>query len=282
MLNYLILSYQTWSSSQDLDDLPGSFTPTAIVALAARIWQWLTASTLFQNFAATICANDENFWWTSNALLATMTSALFISIEGSRRNIPHLSAYLAIGQILPISFAQNLFFLAILIYPLPSPPPTDQLDNDNNDNKVVVSSVQGPSLQIVPLLAYYYLLYELPHRTHQPFFLFLVILIRLLLLSTYLGSYFLLPASTKQIIPRGQLHRAYIPSYTTALICSGVVVVWQCFCVLQGTGLRGLRDLKGALSSDPAVSALGWDFLIWVGSVGVWMGVVGPVLDGQR
>ena len=87
MLTYLIYSYQKWATSNNLEALPGLYVPSDIFTISSlhflrRIWQWLTESTLFLDFAETICLNSANFWWTQQALLVTMASALFISIEG--------------------------------------------------------------------------------------------------------------------------------------------------------------------------------------------------------
>ena len=85
MLSYLIYAYQDWVTVNDLEAWPSSsdlFTLSTWQTLLHQIWQWLTESTLFLNFAETICENSANFWWTQQALFVSMASALFISIEG--------------------------------------------------------------------------------------------------------------------------------------------------------------------------------------------------------
>lgn len=89
MLSYLILSYNEWASSRDLDQLRWLTNPSTSISLvgvdfAVRLWQFLTQSTLFHDFAETICKNGANFWWTQQALLSSIASALFISIEGEK------------------------------------------------------------------------------------------------------------------------------------------------------------------------------------------------------
>ncbi|KAI4204028.1 MAG: hypothetical protein LQ350_001421 [Teloschistes chrysophthalmus] len=81
MLNYLIFSYRRWATyttSSTIQGLSGVFGVQGLQS----IWQWLTESTLFKDFAETICQSSANYWWTQQALLVTMASALFISIEG--------------------------------------------------------------------------------------------------------------------------------------------------------------------------------------------------------
>lgn len=86
MMSYLCYSYQRWAVSKSLLPLPGRHQPwiplgLADVISATHVWQWLTQSTLFRDFAQTICEKSAS-WWTQQALLATMASALFISVEG--------------------------------------------------------------------------------------------------------------------------------------------------------------------------------------------------------
>lgn len=87
MLNYLIVSYQAWSKGHGYklpaslfgsNNLPG----TREQRVPLHIWSWLTESTLFADFATTICSNNARFWWTQQALLVTMAWSVFMSLEG--------------------------------------------------------------------------------------------------------------------------------------------------------------------------------------------------------
>ena len=87
MLNYLIISYQSWSKIHSYQ-LPGSlFGSKSLLGTRAQriplhIWSWLTNSTLFADFATTICSSNARFWWTQQALLITMAWSVFMSLEG--------------------------------------------------------------------------------------------------------------------------------------------------------------------------------------------------------
>lgn len=81
MLSYLIHSYQDWALSASIETIRNPLDLFSAVGLES-IWRWLIESTLFKDFAETICKNSANFWWTQQALLVTMASALFVSIEG--------------------------------------------------------------------------------------------------------------------------------------------------------------------------------------------------------
>lgn len=46
---------------------------------------------------------------------------MLLAVEGRRRNIPLLWSYLALGQLVSLPFAQNLFFIALILTPTPLP-----------------------------------------------------------------------------------------------------------------------------------------------------------------
>lgn len=93
MLNYLIVSYQAWSKSHGYQP-PGSlFGSNSLLGtqeqrIPLHIWSWLTNSTLFADFATTICSNNARFWWTQQALLITMAWSVFMSLEGVPALLP--------------------------------------------------------------------------------------------------------------------------------------------------------------------------------------------------
>ena len=93
MLNYLIVSYQAWSKTHGYQ-LPASlFGPNSLLGtreqrVTLHIWSWLTESTLFADFATTICSNNARFWWTQQALLITMAWSVFMSFEGVLALLP--------------------------------------------------------------------------------------------------------------------------------------------------------------------------------------------------
>ncbi|KAL8693201.1 MAG: hypothetical protein Q9224_003797 [Gallowayella concinna] len=259
MLSYLIYSYQSWVTSKGIEALPGLPGSSDISTLSGleftqQIWQWLTESTLFQNFAETICKNSANFWWTQQALLVTMASALFISIEGTRRQVPHLWAYLAIGQILPISFAQNLFFLAMVVFPI------------SDDGSA--TQIPSPLIQCLPVAAYYLLLSKAPSSIGKPSFISVVVLLRMLLLAPFIFRSAIFQASGFTTMSLQNAQSGYSTSYVLALFCSGVLFVQQTIWALRE---NKVTEILAAVNSDSAVSALGYDFIVYVVSYSAWL-----------
>ena len=87
MLKYLIVSYAKWAEINAIPLPQRPFGNESLLGSGDRrievfIWQWLTSSTLFQDFAQTICSNSARFWWTQQALLVTMGWSVFMSFEG--------------------------------------------------------------------------------------------------------------------------------------------------------------------------------------------------------
>ena len=95
MLSYLIYMYNKWVTTHDPEVIPGPSNLLTLSTMQAprQIWQWLTESALFLDFAETICKNSANFWWTQQALFVSMASALFISIEGEASHAHNLKHF---------------------------------------------------------------------------------------------------------------------------------------------------------------------------------------------
>lgn len=87
MLHYLIVSYKAWATARSIPLPANPFGLFEIVSYSDRppqlyLWQWLKTSTLFKDFAQTICMADGAFFWTGQALVTTMAWSIFMSVEG--------------------------------------------------------------------------------------------------------------------------------------------------------------------------------------------------------
>ncbi|KAI4245659.1 MAG: hypothetical protein L6R42_010142, partial [Xanthoria sp. 1 TBL-2021] len=201
----------------------------------------------------TICENSANFWWTQQALFVSMASALFIGIEGSRRQIPHLWAYLAVGQILPISFAQNLFFVAMILFPI--------------SEEGLATQIPGPVTQCLPVAAYYILLARAPTSIGKPIFMSIIVLLRILLICPSLFRTFVFEALGLTSMSMQNAQSGYTTSYVLALFCSSVLFLQQTAWALRE---HKVADILKAINSSPAVSALGYDFILYIVSCTAW------------
>ncbi|KAI7503952.1 hypothetical protein KC347_g8470 [Hortaea werneckii] len=116
MLHVLIHSFHHWHSALPLPHShphsPGQ--PAPPTTWPSLIWHWSTTSALFQDFAHAILATPARRIWTFGELGMAMAVCLHMGQEGRRRRVPRLYAFFALSQILPVSFAQDLFYLAVL------------------------------------------------------------------------------------------------------------------------------------------------------------------------
>lgn len=178
-----------------------------------------------------------------------------LKVVGRKRRIPQLWAYAFISQILPISFAQNLFFLAMLLNPVANP------------NQQIWTPT--PLIQLLPLAAYYVFVLAAPFVAGTSVFVGVVIFIRLLLFGPLI-----LPAVVRQgggqsyLTPRKASWADGGP-FQFIGICSALLWLLQTFVAFKDNGLQISRIL-GAVNDSPAVSALGYDYVLSLASLGIW------------
>lgn len=182
---------------------------------------------------------------------------------GRRRRIPHLWAYSSVSQILPVSFAQNLFFLAMLV-----PPAAEQ------DEMVWVPH---PMLLLVSSGIYYVFVGLAPYMIGTNAFIGVVITIRLLLFC---------PLYLPMIVPR-DFGKKYLKARDTQRIfrrvmgyvgtCSVVLLIVQTLVTFREMAFN-ISSVLGAIHDSPAISALGYDYVLSLVSAGLWNSMVGRYL----
>ena len=95
MLDYLIESYSSWAIEKRIALPQQVYGKTSVFGpydqrTPLYIWTWLRTSTLFTNFARTICSPQEHACWTSQALFMTMSWNVIFNFEGSSLKISAL------------------------------------------------------------------------------------------------------------------------------------------------------------------------------------------------
>lgn len=294
MLHILISSFKLW---QETHPLPQHMS---LAHILSTIWHWSVTSTLFKDFGIAIVENLQQFFWTQAALWTTISICLYMAVEGTRRNVPRLWAYFALSQILPISFAQNLFYIALLkAFPtgqktmakLPTTLTTITVLSYGICLVLVIAPVAWEVLERVSITgctdSTEGSLASCPPRQKvqvDTIYLMPTILAARLLLVLPL---FLPKITHKQVPwrPESDLQRVQ----TVVALCAfsmTLVVVWLLYDLDLGNftfvGMR--RDLLSALWSHPAVTSLGFDFLISAASAMIWISSVGQryiILDQE-
>ena len=153
----------------------------------------------------------------------------------------------------------------MLLYPVPGPKRKQWIPR--------------PLWQILPLVVYYVNLVLLLRTVGTRAFIPVILGTRALLICPLLISDF------SQRILRGMLestikvHRGYSTAHWCIVSCSSALFVGQSIIALKdGTGISRVAV---AVNDQPAVSALGWDFLLSVVSCSTWFATRGLDLSSS-
>ncbi|KAI7159145.1 hypothetical protein KC349_g4362 [Hortaea werneckii] len=256
MLHVLIHSFQHWHSALP----PTHPIPTEPTTwLISQISSWSTSSTLFQDFASAILASPARRIWTLSELGMAMSVCLHMGLEGRRRQMPTLYVFFALGQILPVSFAQGLFYLAVLrldgVEAERSRSEGHGRDGGREKGLIVIPS---PAWVAGTCLAYGVCIAAACWLNETAFLMPLVLVARLLLLA-----------------PRFLPLRSYADDSVTVRAVQGALPL--SFLVMVGyASLTAILDddhglsIPRALFSHPAVSSLGCDAVLSVISLALW------------
>lgn len=121
---YATLSYKVWADQRAIEVPSRVYGEKGVLPYgdnSTRVYlaQWLTDTPVYLDAFEIIAEKARRFWWGQQVELAFVSWSLLLSIEGRRKNIPYLWAYLTLGHLVSLSFAQNLFYLALLLTPTP-------------------------------------------------------------------------------------------------------------------------------------------------------------------
>ncbi|KAI1752324.1 hypothetical protein F4782DRAFT_501421 [Xylaria castorea] len=128
------LSYKTWAYEHGLDltqrllGEDGNSITDSKNATETHIANWLSDTLIYSDALEIVAEKTRRFWWGQQIDLGITAFSLMLATEGRRRKIPLLTAFLAMAHLVNLSFAQNLFFLALLLTPSPLPSGSGNLE----------------------------------------------------------------------------------------------------------------------------------------------------------
>lgn len=267
MLNFLITSYNAWSSKQR-----PAVASSSHFELGVSIHQWTIHSTLFLDFARSLCATQSGYWWVMQALMATMTTNVIMQAGGKRWKVK-TGYYVAIGQILPISLAMNLFSVAIVLAQMEGEETTvTEVKKEKGAKADAVHGMLPLWMLGVVMVLYRGLLYLLPRTPDQYQFMAMVLLTRFAL---YTVSLIELPVTRALDKRLARSHLAVLRTYG----------VMQLISITSRQEWSIMMNQVWSLVEGPAVAALSVDFVLWFVSVWVLnssqlLGSTGRKVDG--
>ncbi|KAI0180365.1 hypothetical protein GGR52DRAFT_240714 [Hypoxylon sp. FL1284] len=315
------LSYKTWAYEHGLDE-PQRFTPDEELVLEPEdlnninfmyIGHWLSDTPIYFDALEIVAEKARRFWWGQQIDLATVAFSVLLSIEGRRRKVPLKATFLTLAHLVNLSFAQNLFYIALLLTPSPllsegedlelpvAPVSTSKLSQLRN--KFFPPKPKGWNLHPLALLGTLVFNYGsvslVPYTAGTPSFVSTVLFART---STFLPLILPAIAPMRWGTVQSHPHDAY-SSYTTVFRAISVasfalhvkasvlglvynapdsyyhrhsisLLPWD---VEKRTtwerSTTALGKVLGSLSDHPTVQAVGWDVLLCTLSLGVWAAV---------
>lgn len=282
MLKFLIGSFLTWNTSNIF------FKPDENLSLFERIWHWMLGTNLFESFGKELVGAAPSTAWTQIALLGTWFWNVWIAERGTtycisiaqssganfylatagKLSTDEMWAFVALSQILPISFTASLFLIRLQ---LAAPSSTARkIAKQQKKEKGASNSVKHangasqPSKKTafrislpVSTIVLNALVLLLAPLSKTPYFIPGVILTRLILLLPHFGAVYVWSDDV----------------WISSMLLSAGFVAANVNLVVAKSSQNWSRDLLNELwNGGGAVKALGWDAVI--GSViAVWMGL---------
>lgn len=253
MLGFLIKSYQAWASAIDTQ-------PLRVDGLLGNIWQWMTTSSLFLDFAKSLCTSPGGFWWSRIALYATMFSYMILGCLEQAYQTRRAWVFIMLAQILPVSFSLNLFFIYLLVGPeMMRRRAEPKIESEPKSRIRRTMKLAGFLLmQCFLCLQYYTRLNQLSESSNDETFLKDVLVTRLLLLAAYL-----IPAPEPWAV-----HVTLLRSFPVLLLglCHSVG-----FSELRGWALLKIFQVSyWTIGYNRAVETMRFDLFIWLLSMILW------------
>ncbi|KAF2116094.1 hypothetical protein BDV96DRAFT_631264 [Lophiotrema nucula] len=251
---YFDVSYQTWVMWRSYYQLDPKHLHWGL---------WLKHTSLFKEAWETAIIGWARYWWTHQIFFFACGLGLDLERKGIPRGVKHTWAFMLLGQIVAISFATNLFLLAVLL----SPPPVSPAPTSGYSRK---PKWLGPWLiNLIALGATQYSAYLLfdEHYWHHPSFLPMVMVphVALMVLPVARG---LIPTkyfSDDNVEIAGKVYK-----YLWGMTIGGGVLLFLKI-TAASYGYSGIRGISDALLEHPAVSTVAFDVIFcWVTWITWW------------
>lgn len=263
MFRYFRWSYLDWA---EVHVLPwGDLDPSA----GPYFGSWLRDTSLFRQAWASTLETPARAWWSLQIFGFCAHWSVMLALQAQKRRIPRAWAFMLLGQVVAISFASNLFFLAVLLYDVADSP--SGREDGKGDKKDEHGERNGEAMKTAsPATAVFWYptifgftvgwALEVPNQFGSPRFM-------PMLLGPHLLAFapLLLNAVLRADVPARLLNP---PSW---YVRAGFMIALLVTATSRVVSAGGSWELvKATLYEHPAVSSVGWDVICcWV-SFAAW------------
>ncbi|KAJ3740247.1 hypothetical protein DFH05DRAFT_1511000 [Lentinula detonsa] len=236
---YYMFRFMEWSFKDyesKIEDINGAFLD--------RLSLWLINTALFEQAWYTVCSEPIN-WWFSEQLCSYTVGAwtIFIFVEAKRHKIKYAWTYMLLGQLVAISVASNLFYIAVS---LSTPRP-------------IKSRAASPVLWLSILMSLLAVSYT-PFTNERTFLPNLLVMHTLAAIPLLLGRY----------IDVSRFRLSFSSLYLLVFIITASIHTWSTLVLYQSLDEPIVGALWRTLHSHPAQSSIGWDIIWTSASFVVW------------
>ncbi|KAF2642592.1 hypothetical protein P280DRAFT_269030 [Massarina eburnea CBS 473.64] len=262
-MRYFSVSYKSWMMWRSYYDL----TPDQM-----HWGLWLKETSLFKEAWETAVVGNARYWWTNQIFffacglglsleqrgkMPLENVALRLTTLGIRRGIKHTWAFMLLGQVCSVSFATNLYLIALLVSPPPPPSPSSV--------GIYRRKWLGPWLMSLLMIIFTegpaYLLADEHYWFHQTDFLPMIVTPHVALLVLPIARA-LLPGKFFTDSSVEFAGTVYTYLWSATIFGGGLLIGRMTALSYAFSGFRGIWD---ALLENPAVSSIAFDVIFcWV------------------
>ncbi|KAF5374525.1 hypothetical protein D9615_009039 [Tricholomella constricta] len=272
-----VAAFLAWSFTEYEAHL--EYRPQAHSALT-RLTSWLLNTSLFEQAWAAVCFGPVNWWWSQQLCLYTVCAwTVFLATKGRSLRVPHLWAYMLLGQLVAISVASNLFYLALVL----SSSSTSSESKRKSDSQLQQPIMASPTLYIPVLISLVTIAYS-PYTSVAGG----TFISNLLLMHTLVIVPLLTPRLSVPLLPNIRLSSLGVFLSAVSILLHGRTTV----IAFSSVGIDGtLSSSTWRLFVDkawetlqehhPAQSSIGWDIVWTTMSFVIWE-LLGGSREGQK